>query len=260
MKDFKEWLSDYLRYFMLALAVILLFVLVLFGVRIYRGYSGGDAQEAAGMQTETGRADADGQTESEPRETEAGRATEAESQETEAGQATEAEPGATELESKSGETAAEPERAQTDSAGSGAGETKESGTTAVQNAAEQEAAALSGIRTDGEGVQGQMPAQAGTNPQTGTAAQSGTNPQTGTAVQTEAKPQTETAVQTETDPPEPVYMTLKNSCYIRSGPGYEYEIIGEYMYGTTVQFLEDAGGWYKVEVDGMVGYMGARFF
>ena len=40
----------------------------------------------------------------------------------------------------------------------------------------------------------------------------------------------------------------------------EAEIIGEYMYGTNVEFLEDVGGWYKVRIDGMVGYMGARFF
>ena len=26
-----------------------------------------------------------------------------------------------------------------------------------------------------------------------------------------------------------------------------------------MEFLEDVGGWYKVQIDGMVGYMGARF-
>ena len=80
---------------------------------------------------------------------------------------------------------------------------------------------------------------------------------------TETQPPTEKA--TETQPATeteytPVYKTLKGSCYIRSGPSMDAEIIGEYMYGTTVEFLEDVGGWYKVRIDGMVGYMGARFF
>ena len=64
----------------------------------------------------------------------------------------------------------------------------------------------------------------------------------------------------ETDPPEPVYKTLQGGCYLRSAPSYEGEIIGEYWTGTTVEFLEDVGGWYKVRVDGKTGYMGARFF
>ena len=80
---------------------------------------------------------------------------------------------------------------------------------------------------------------------------------------TETQPPTEKA--TETQPATeteytPIYKTLKGSCYIRSGPSMDAEIIGEYMYGTTVEFLEDVGGWYKVRIDGMVGYMGARFF
>ena len=83
-----------------------------------------------------------------------------------------------------------------------------------------------------------------------------------TEKQTESDTETEseTESETETEVYVPVYKTLKGSCYIRSGPSMEAEIIGEYMYGTTVEFLEDVGGWYKVQIDGMVGYMGARFF
>ena len=64
----------------------------------------------------------------------------------------------------------------------------------------------------------------------------------------------------ETDPPEPVYLTMTGACYIRSYADYGDNIIGEYPAGTVVEFLEDVGGWYKVQIDGMVGYMGARFF
>ena len=53
---------------------------------------------------------------------------------------------------------------------------------------------------------------------------------------------------------------MKGACYIRSYPDYGDNIIGEYPAGTVVEFLEDVGGWYKVQIDGMVGYMGARFF
>ena len=58
----------------------------------------------------------------------------------------------------------------------------------------------------------------------------------------------------------PVYKTMTGTCYMRSEPDYGDNIIGEYSAGTTVEFLEDVGGWYKVRVDGMTGYMGARFF
>ena len=53
---------------------------------------------------------------------------------------------------------------------------------------------------------------------------------------------------------------MTGTCYFRSYADYGDNIIGEYPAGTVVEFLEDVGGWYKVQVDGMVGYMGARFF
>ena len=90
-----------------------------------------------------------------------------------------------------------------------------------------------------------------------------TKPQTTPETQPQTVPETQPQTTPETQPPtepEPVYKTLTGSCYLRSGPGYEYEIIGEYMYGTTVEFRGEVEGWYEVQVDGMIGYMGPRFF
>ncbi|MFR3424049.1 MAG: SH3 domain-containing protein [Lachnospiraceae bacterium] len=64
----------------------------------------------------------------------------------------------------------------------------------------------------------------------------------------------------QTDAAQPVYMTINSACYMRSYPDYGDNIIGQFEAGTTVEFLGDEGGWYKVSVNGQVGYMGARFF
>ena len=193
MKQFKEWLSDYLRYFLLLLAAILAFFLILAGVRIYQNSKKPDAANAIQIITET------------ETETTAKKQTETEmTSETEQ------------------ETAA-------DTAGTKA-------ETAVQ--------AQSSAQTDAAAAQTETAAAATEKP---------TEPQPPTEKATETQPATETEYT-------PVYKTLKGSCYIRSGPSMDAEIIGEYMYGTTVEFLEDVGGWYKVRIDGMVGYMGARFF
>ena len=64
----------------------------------------------------------------------------------------------------------------------------------------------------------------------------------------------------ETEAPQPQYMTINAACYMRSYPDYGDNIIGQFDAGTTVQFLADEGGWYKVSVNGQTGYIGARFF
>ena len=203
MKQFKEWLSDYLRYFLLLLAAILAFFLILAGVKIYQNSKKPDAANAIQIITET-------ETETtEKKQTETKMTSETES-ESEAESETEQ------------ETAA-------DTAGTKA-------ETAVQ--------AQSSAQTDAAAAQTETAAAATEKP---------TEPQSPTEKATETQPATETEYT-------PVYKTLKGSCYIRSGPSMDAEIIGEYMYGTTVEFLEDVGGWYKVRIDGMVGYMGARFF
>ncbi len=59
---------------------------------------------------------------------------------------------------------------------------------------------------------------------------------------------------------EPEYRTLTGTCNLREGPGYDYDVITEYPAGTTVEYLGMESGWVKVEVDGMIGYMGPSFF
>lgn len=205
MKQFKEWLSDYLRYFMLLLAAILAFFLILAGVKIYQNSKKPDAANAIQIITETETET----TAKEQTETEMTSETESESE------------SESETEQKT-ETAAD------------TAETKAE--TAVQ--------AQSSAQTDAAAAQTETAAAATEKP---------TETQPPTEKATETQPATETEYT-------PVYKTLKGSCYIRSGPSMDAEIIGEYMYGTTVEFLEDVGGWYKVRIDGMVGYMGARFF
>ena len=205
MKQFKEWLSDYLRYFLLLLAAILAFFLILAGVKIYQNSKKPDAANAIQIITET------------ETETTAKKQTETEM--------------TSETESES-ESESETEQ-KTETAADTAGTKAE---TAVQ--------AQSSAQTDAAAAQTETAAAATEKP---------TETQPPTEKATETQPATETEYT-------PVYKTLKGSCYIRSGPSMDAEIIGEYMYGTTVEFLEDVGGWYKVRIDGMVGYMGARFF
>ena len=204
MKQFKEWLSDYLRYFLLLLAAVLAFFLILAGVKIYQNSKKPDAANAIQILTET------------ETETAARRKTETET--------------ASETTS---ETESESETEQKTEAAAGTAETKAETAVQAQSAAQTDTA----VQPETAAAATEKPAE--------------TQPPTEKV--TETQPVTETEYT-------PVYMTLKGSCYIRSGPSMDAEIIGEYMYGTTVEFLEDVGGWYKVRIDGMVGYMGARFF
>ena len=203
MKQFKEWLSDYLRYFLLLLAAILAFFLILAGVKIYQNSKKPDAANAIQIITET------------ETETTAKKQTE------------------TEMTSET-ESESESETEQKTETAADTAETKAE--TAVQ--------AQSSAQTDAAAAQTETAAAATEKP---------TETQPPTEKATETQPATETEYT-------PIYKTLKGSCYIRSGPSMDAEIIGEYMYGTIVEFLEDVGGWYKVRIDGMVGYMGARFF
>ncbi|MCD7745634.1 MAG: SH3 domain-containing protein [Lachnospiraceae bacterium] len=61
-----------------------------------------------------------------------------------------------------------------------------------------------------------------------------------------------------------VYSTLNADCNFRSEAGYEDEngndtTIGVYSAGTVVEVLETPGGWTKVKIDGVIGYVGAQF-
>lgn len=203
MKNFKEWLSDYLRYFMLALAAVILFFIVFIGVKVYQNYDSPTAGQNIEILTEDGRI--------------------------------------TEEEAES-EKISESEKSDETEKLSEVEEKKNIAETESQTEAETQR-------------QSTQETQRQTTPET----KPPTTPETQPQTVPETQPQTTPETQPPTEP-EPVYKTLTGSCYLRSGPGYEYEIIGEYMYGTTVEFRGEVEGWYEVQVDGMIGYMGPRFF
>ena len=238
MNGFKEWLSDYLRYIILALAALLAAGAVFLGVRLYQEMQSSQQAQPA-PEDGSGVVIIDGETESES-ETEPVSETEAASE-----QETSAQPEkATEA-----ETDTEPET-QTES---GTDRTDSTAETGSQETASQGMVMIgntdgTGEQTSGEPAEETMVVVGETS---GTPAG---------ASQTEAQVQETETDPPETDPPEPVYMTMTGACYIRSYPDYGDNIIGEYPAGTVVEFLEDVGGWYHVQVDGLDGYMGARFF
>lgn len=195
MNKFIEWLSDYLRYIILAVIIVLVIAAAILGLNIYSktvNNQGGKESEAV-KETETQSEskltvirEPESETQSEPR-TE--KSTESES-----------------------ETAKE--------TGEQSQESTESGNNSVQAAAQPETKAIP-----------------------------------------EPTPETEPPTEApETEPPAPVYKTMTGTCYLRAEPSREAAILGEYWAGTTVEFLGEVSGWYKVQVDGMVGYMGPRFF
>lgn len=241
MKNFKEWLSDYLRYIMLLLAAVLIFFLVMIGVRLFQRHDEPDLRDVVEVYPETGE-QTELRQESEASSEETMR-TEAES---ESESAAESEPG------KASEAVSEKE--------SGSGNEPEEGNADDQGS---KTPGTSLIPQDGSGVTITRQSETQTVPETASTSTPTSTPTpvpTPTPTPVPTPTPTPTPEPTPTPTPEPVYMTLTGSCYLRSGPGYEYEIIGEYMYGTTVRVLDDSTGWYKVEVDGMTGYMGGRFF
>ena len=62
-----------------------------------------------------------------------------------------------------------------------------------------------------------------------------------------------------TDEYTPVYGELASTCYMRSYADYGDNIIGEYYGGTQLEILEDHGGWTKVRIDGVDGFVGTKF-
>lgn len=194
MNDFKEWLSDNLRYFIVGAVVILIIGGSIVGLRIYSTAVNPKKNNDVIVETD-------------PKTTEA---------------------------SKDAETGKDSEKS-TDEKEKSSDQQKETNFV-VKNPQETE---------DPE-----------TEPQETEAPQTETEAPETEAPETEP-PQTEPV---ETEPPKPVYLTINSACYMRSYPDYGDNIIGEYSAGTTVQFLEDVGGWYKVSINGAVGYMGARFF
>lgn len=201
MKEFKEWLSDYLRYIVLGFAMLLLFLTIYFAVCAVQHYRKNEKKEDAHSIEILTESESLAETESEV--------------------ATE-----TVVESESEKESESERESETEHASESESETE------LKQKIETE------LRRE---TQRQI--------------------QPETEADTEAKTEAKTEAEPETEPVyTPVYKTLIGSCYIRSAPSMDAEILGEYMYGTTVEFLEDVGGWYKVQIDGMIGYMGARFF
>lgn len=182
MNDFKEWLSDNLRYFLLAFIIILIIGAAILGISIYSKVVNGGGQKETGKQTESVNV----------------------------------------TEKLTENTRTEKMNTESDP------QTEEPQTEEIQTESQTE-----------------------TEPQTEAPTEAPTEPQT--------EPPTEPQTEAPTEP-QPVYLTMQGSCYLRAEPSTESEILGTYWVGTTVEFLEDVGGWYKVRVDGMTGYMGARFF
>ncbi len=220
MKNFKEWLSDYLRYFMLILAAVLVVVIVLIGIGAVRRSKQPHTKDAIEIITEQ---------EEETKETEE-RQTESET-----------EKKTKEETEKKSESETDPK---TDSETNPAGKTE----------AQADGETLSGMRgeQDPEAVNEPTAERQTETKQTETAQTEQTQTE---EVQTDV-PQTEAPPQTE---PEPVYLSLNHACNLRSGPGYDYDVITSYTAGTVVEFRGMVEGWAEVQIDGMIGYMGRQF-
>ena len=221
MKDFKEWLSDYLIYFLIAFGVIGVIVLTLLGIQIY-----GKLHNSKGpttMITET----------MSQTETESGISSEKAS-ETEKETASE----------KTSKTESETEmKKESESSKETSSETEK--TTESSGNVQTESTAQTNAGTNG----------------TGADEQTETSVSETQAVQTQAPetqaPETQ-APETQA-PYQPVYMTVVSECYLRSTPDYGDNIITSLYSGTVVEFLDNDTGWAHVRVNGMTGYMGGRF-
>ena len=211
MGDFKEWLSDNLRYFLVGVVVILIIGGSILGLKIYSSKVNGNSDPAVirkntEAQTETGK-ETKKQTEK-----------------------------ATEKQTESSTSS----NAGTDSKGSTA-DNSQNGSNSANNASQNSGGTYSN----------------------GSQSSDGTYDNAGNDATTDGSDysnDTQDVTTPQTDAAQPVYMTINSACYMRSYPDYGDNIIGQFEAGTTVEFLGDEGGWYKVSVNGQVGYMGARFF
>ena len=241
MKKFKEWLSDYLRYILLIIGALLAFTLITFGVQTWLIVKRAGSPQTANTQTEeTQDASSKGGAIEILTEAVTERASESETEketQTETSSETEHQ-SETSLETETDASSAQPK------------ETAASAEDAVDSQTSDDTSDSSSQAETSD-----------TSAATEAAETSGTDiaPETSAPVQTEQiVVQTEILAETQAPEPEteapyqPVYLTMKGACYIRSYADYGDNIIGEYPAGTVVEFLEDAGGWYKVRVDGMV--------
>ncbi len=230
MNSFKEWLSDYLRYFMLGLIFLLAILAIVLGVRLYQ------------------KSQAFREAHSDPDSIQI--ITERLSEETES--------EAEQTETKESETERQTERV-----------TEK----VTEKETEPKAQETISITETTKIPETQKTTETTKLPETQKTTETTKLPETQKTTETTKLPETQKTTEPkipetkapetdppQTEPPQPVYLTMTGTCYFRSYADYGDNIIGEYPAGTVVEFLEDVGGWYKVQVDGMVGYMGARFF
>ena len=229
MGDFKEWLSDNLRYFLVGVVVILIIGGSILGLKIYSSKVNGNSDPAVirkntEAQTETGK------------ETETKKQTEKETKKQTEKETKKQTEKATEKQTESSTSS----NAGTDSKGSTA-DNSQNASNYANNASQNSGGTYSN----------------------GSQSSDGTYDNAGNDATTDGSDysnDTQDVTTPQTDAAQPVYMTINSACYMRSYPDYGDNIIGQFEAGTTVEFLGDEGGWYKVSVNGQVGYMGARFF
>ncbi|MDY3918103.1 MAG: SH3 domain-containing protein [Candidatus Limivivens sp.] len=241
MNDFKEWLSDYLIYFLIGAGLLGVLLITLLGVGIYKlANQTPEPTSQTEIIAET-ESEASSETES---ETMTERLSEAES-ETMTGRLSE-----TESETMTGRLSETESETLTERLSEAESEAL------TERLSEEESEPLTGAlsKTENEPMTGEL-SETEIERAPETERESAAEPETGSVPETEGVWMTEAPAEQS-----PVYLTMKEACYIRTGPGYEYDIITTYEAGTVVEFLDDAGGWYHVRVDGITGYMGARFF
>lgn len=257
MNDFKEWLSDNLRYFLLGIAILVVFAVAVIGIRIYSKVTGPSKPEAP-------------VTESNPVTTEGTEKLTEKTTEKPSEKTTEKESETKEESESETEEETEPESGQTESQNLPEYVTVSTDLN-LRDAPSSETGVLLG--TYGQGrvakVLGEKDGwyQVRIGGQTGymsAAYLSPTEYEEGMEQEVETnppEPETEpTVVVQSSATPQSTSLTLKATCYLRAGTSKQSDILDTIMAGTTVEFLGEEAGWYKVSVNGMTGYMGPQFF
>lgn len=276
MDDFREWLSDNLRYFLLGFAILAVVIIAVAGIRIYQRVAGSQKKPTDNIRVESESTSAAGETEAVTEKT-----SESEKKVVSSEKETEAESKAAESKETEKETEAkiaEATEAETEASETRASETQATETQATETAATEAArdpgylktTVTLNLRTEPDGTvinsyaAGRIVKFLGKEGSWYKVLVGGREGYMSSdylqEVPYEAGMENEVETEPQTEAPAPIYKTLKGACYLRAETSKESQILGTYMAGTTVQFLEDVGGWYKVSVDGMTGYMGAQFF
>ena len=273
MDDFREWLSDNLRYFLLGFAILAVVIIAVAGIRIYQRVAGSQKKPTDNIRVESESTSTAGETEAVTERT-----SESEKKVVSSEKETEAETKAAEEKETEKETEAKiAEETETETSETHASETQATETAVTETAATEavrdpgylKTTVTLNLRTEPDGTvinsyaAGRIVKFLGKEGSWYKVLVGGREGYMSSdylqEVPYEAGMENEVETEPQTEAPAPIYKTLKGACYLRAETSKESQILGTYMAGTTVQFLEDVGGWYKVSVDGMTGYMGAQF-